>query len=261
MQLTLGLYKSPCEARCWGCKLTSNIILSCNCPVIISASSSAHVAAMKFLAGVLCLASAALALPAPSDGDASLVQRQTASQITDQYLYSITLPTFTARRNARDPANLIWDSDGCSSSPDNPFGFPFVPACHRHDFGYRNYKAQNRFTDAGKLNIDNNFKTELVYTFQFLDIDTLSTRTALTRDAVSITNAVTAACGAFVRHWRMSTMPLLGHLVAALKESAPRIWLRSTRRRWLSTTNLLRRPRPTASFGGWIDGWGKPISS
>ncbi|KAH6628931.1 prokaryotic phospholipase A2-domain-containing protein [Chaetomium tenue] len=116
---------------------------------------------MKFFAGVLCLASTALALPAPSDGDASLVQRQTASQITDQYLYSITLPTFTARRNARDPATLIWDSDGCSSSPDNPFGFPFVPACHRHDFGYRNYKAQNRFTDAGKLNIDNNFKTDV----------------------------------------------------------------------------------------------------
>jgi hypothetical protein len=117
---------------------------------------------MKFLTSILCLASSVLALPAPSETDTSLIQRQTASQITDQYLYSITLPTFTARRNARDPATLIWDSDGCSSSPDNPFGFPFVPACHRHDFGYRNYKAQNRFTDAGKLNVDNNFKKELV---------------------------------------------------------------------------------------------------
>ncbi|KAK4035180.1 prokaryotic phospholipase A2-domain-containing protein [Parachaetomium inaequale] len=118
---------------------------------------------MKFLTSILCLASSALALPAPSETDASLIQRQTASEITDQYLYSITLPTFTARRNARDPATLIWDSDGCSSSPDNPFGFPFVPACHRHDFGYRNYKAQNRFTDAGKLKVDNNFKKDLYY--------------------------------------------------------------------------------------------------
>jgi hypothetical protein len=118
---------------------------------------------MKFLTSILCLASSVLALPAPSETDTSLIQRQTASQITDQYLYSITLPTFTARRNARDPATLIWDSDGCSSSPDNPFGFPFVPACHRHDFGYRNYKAQNRFTDAGKLNVDNNFKKDLYF--------------------------------------------------------------------------------------------------
>jgi hypothetical protein len=111
---------------------------------------------MKFIASILCLASAVLALPA----DASLVERQSASQITDQYLYSITLPAFTGRRNARDPPTLIWDSDGCSSSPDNPFGFPFTPACHRHDFGYRNYKAQNRFTSAGKAKVDSNFKTE-----------------------------------------------------------------------------------------------------
>jgi hypothetical protein len=115
---------------------------------------------MKFLASVLCLASSALALPASAGTDITLVQRQTVNQVTDQYLYSITLPAFTLRRNARDPPTLIWDSDGCSSSPDNPFGFPFTPACHRHDFGYRNYKNQNRFTDAGKLKIDNNFKTE-----------------------------------------------------------------------------------------------------
>jgi hypothetical protein len=115
---------------------------------------------MKAFASILSLASAVLAFPAPGETVGSLVQRQTANQITDQYLFSITLPAFTAKRNARDPPTLIWDSDGCSSSPDNPFGFPFVPACHRHDFGYRNYKAQNRFTDAGKLSIDDNFKKE-----------------------------------------------------------------------------------------------------
>ncbi|KAK3901531.1 prokaryotic phospholipase A2-domain-containing protein [Staphylotrichum tortipilum] len=118
---------------------------------------------MKFLASVLCLAAAVLALPAPAEVVTELVQRQTANQITDQYLFSITLPTFTVHRNSRDPPTLIWDSDGCSSSPDNPFGFPFTPACHRHDFGYRNYKKQNRFTDAGKASIDSNFKTDLYY--------------------------------------------------------------------------------------------------
>jgi hypothetical protein len=115
---------------------------------------------MQFLRSALFLAASVLALPAPTVVVAGLVQRQTANQITDQYLFSITLPAFTVHRNARDPATLIWDSDGCSSSPDNPFGFPFTPACHRHDFGYRNYKNQNRFTDAGKASIDSNFKTE-----------------------------------------------------------------------------------------------------
>lgn len=115
---------------------------------------------MKLFSAILFVAPAVLGLPAGAD--AALTARQTLNQITDRYLYSITLPAFTSRRNARDPPSLIWDSDGCSSSPDNPFSFPFVPACHRHDFGYRNYKAQNRFTDAGKLRVDNQFKTEFV---------------------------------------------------------------------------------------------------
>lgn len=78
--------------------------------------------------------------------------------MTDEILFCITLPQFTARRNKRDPPSLDWSSDGCTSSPDNPFGFPFVPACHRHDFGYRNYKKQSRFSKDNKRSIDDNFK-------------------------------------------------------------------------------------------------------
>ncbi|KAL2157083.1 hypothetical protein VTH06DRAFT_7039 [Thermothelomyces fergusii] len=116
---------------------------------------------MKFAA--ICFASSVLALPSASNAGAALASRQTLNQITDQYLFQISLPAFTAKRNARDPPSLIWDSDNCSWSPDNPFGFPFEPGCHRHDFGYRNYKAQNRFTDSAKLSIDNNFKSDLYY--------------------------------------------------------------------------------------------------
>lgn len=46
-----------------------------------------------------------------------------------------------------------WSTDYCSSSPDNPFGFPFQTACARHDFGYRNYKAAGTFP-ANKARID-----------------------------------------------------------------------------------------------------------
>ena len=117
---------------------------------------------MKFslTAALLALVPAAFAFPATLETAAATLKRLSLTEITDQYLFSLTLPQFTAKRNARDPSTLIWDSDGCTSSPDNPFGFPFTPACHRHDFGYRNYKNQNRFTDANKLKIDDNFKKE-----------------------------------------------------------------------------------------------------
>ncbi|KAK3403029.1 prokaryotic phospholipase A2-domain-containing protein [Sordaria brevicollis] len=98
-----------------------------------------------------------------STGSSLFRRAETIQQTTDRYLFSITLPQFHVYRNARNPANLDWSSDGCSYSPDNPLGFPFTPACDRHDFGYRNYKAQSRFTDANRLNIDANFKDDLYY--------------------------------------------------------------------------------------------------
>src|SRR6478735_5810091 len=110
---------------------------------------------MKFT--ILALLPAVLALP--TGENVSVSKRQSANTVTDQLLFSVTLPQFTARRNARDPPTLDWTSDGCTSSPDNPFGFPFVPACNRHDFGYNNYRKQSRFTVSAKARIDSNFKT------------------------------------------------------------------------------------------------------
>ncbi|GAA3868497.1 phospholipase [Streptomyces sedi] len=54
-----------------------------------------------------------------------------------------------------------WSTDLCSSSPDNPFGFPFSLSCARHDFGYRNYKAAGTF-DANKTRLDNAFYQDLL---------------------------------------------------------------------------------------------------
>jgi hypothetical protein len=53
-----------------------------------------------------------------------------------------------------------WSTDYCSSSPDNPFGFPFATACARHDFGYRNYKAAGQFS-SNKARLDNAFYEDL----------------------------------------------------------------------------------------------------
>ena len=108
------------------------------------------------LATILTFLPAVLALPATS----SPVKRQSVTVQTDDILFGISLPAFLDRRAARDPPTLDWSSDGCSSSPDNPLGFHFTPGCNRHDFGYRNYKAQGRFTSSNKKRIDDNFRSE-----------------------------------------------------------------------------------------------------
>jgi hypothetical protein len=53
-----------------------------------------------------------------------------------------------------------WSTDYCSTSPDNPLGFPFSTSCARHDFGYRNYKAAGSF-DANKSRLDSTFYEDL----------------------------------------------------------------------------------------------------
>lgn len=53
-----------------------------------------------------------------------------------------------------------WSTDYCSSSPDNPLGFDFRLSCHRHDFGYRNYKAMSLFP-PNKDRLDSAFYEDL----------------------------------------------------------------------------------------------------
>jgi hypothetical protein len=109
---------------------------------------------------ILALLSGVLAYPASTF---TLITRQSIETVTDELLFSDTLPEFTTHRNDLDPSTLDWTSDGCTTSPDNPFGFPFVPGCNRHDFGYQNYRAQTRFTESAKLAIDQNLKADLYY--------------------------------------------------------------------------------------------------
>ncbi|WP_067964935.1 phospholipase [Nocardiopsis trehalosi] len=83
-------------------------------------------------------------------------------RVTDQYLYDYSLSRFISTRDAAPNADqLDWSSDSCSWSPDQPLGFDFDPSCKRHDFGYRNYKLQSRFTEAARLSIDDNFRDDM----------------------------------------------------------------------------------------------------
>ncbi|MEU5520554.1 phospholipase [Streptomyces sp. NPDC093250] len=65
-----------------------------------------------------------------------------------------------ANQSAWAAYQFDWSTDYCSSSPDNPFGFPFSTACARHDFGYRNYKAAGSFS-ANKGRLDSAFYEDL----------------------------------------------------------------------------------------------------
>ena len=110
---------------------------------------------MKFSTVLVALASTAAAAPAATTTSDDLIA------ITNQYSFQLSLPDFIERRDEQDPDTLDWSSDACSDSPDNPLGFPFEPGCYRHDFGYRNFKAQNRFKQ-NKSKIDSRLLSEYV---------------------------------------------------------------------------------------------------
>lgn len=80
---------------------------------------------------------------------------------TDALVLNTPLDDFLAARAAREPAACDWSSDNCSSSPDRPAGFDFVPACQRHDFGYRNARAQGRLDEALRLRYDDRFRADM----------------------------------------------------------------------------------------------------
>jgi hypothetical protein len=82
--------------------------------------------------------------------------------VTDDYLFSNSPSQFTQIRDQRPYLDqLDWGSDGCTLSPDTPFGFAFLTACHRHDFGYRNYQRQDRFNEATRLSLDDLFRADM----------------------------------------------------------------------------------------------------
>ncbi|RPB25113.1 hypothetical protein L211DRAFT_756827, partial [Terfezia boudieri ATCC MYA-4762] len=94
-------------------------------------------------------------------GLAMIQRRETANEATDRLCFRTNIGSFLAAKRNRSPGTLIWTDDGCSKSPDRPAGFNFLHSCQRHDFCYRNFKNQNRFTKSNRLKIDNQFKSDL----------------------------------------------------------------------------------------------------
>lgn len=80
--------------------------------------------------------------------------------ITDKYLFRLSIEKFEAKRESRRPSTLDWSSDGCTKAPDDIGSWNFLPACHRHDFGIRNYRKQGRLNKTTKGPIDDQFLEE-----------------------------------------------------------------------------------------------------
>jgi hypothetical protein len=87
---------------------------------------------------------------------------------TDQLVFGVSMAAFlSARQSTVGGTELDWSSDGCSVGPiaepsrSQPRGYDFRAACWRHDFGYRNYKRQNRLTEAARQRIDDRFHRDM----------------------------------------------------------------------------------------------------
>ena len=94
-------------------------------------------------------------------GLAMLDRRETARAATSRLQFRTSMASFLSAKKRKSPGTLIWTDDGCSNSPDRPSGFNFLHSCQRHDFGYRNYKKQGRFTHGNRKNIDDKLKSDL----------------------------------------------------------------------------------------------------
>lgn len=116
--------------------------------------------AKKGLVAAGVTAAALLATVAPAEA-APADKAQVLSSFTQTSATSYNAwAAAEANRGAWSAYGFNWSTDYCSSSPDNPFGFPFQKSCQRHDFGYRNYKEMGTFS-ANKSRIDSAFYEDL----------------------------------------------------------------------------------------------------
>ncbi|MFF2774745.1 phospholipase [Streptomyces sp. NPDC058052] len=105
------------------------------------------------VAGIVALATPAAAAPADKP---QVLSSWTQTSATSYNSWA----SARANQGSWSAYGFDWSTDYCSSSPDNPFGFPFQMSCARHDFGYRNYKQAGTFS-ANKARLDDAFYADL----------------------------------------------------------------------------------------------------
>ncbi|GAA3492438.1 phospholipase [Streptomyces cremeus] len=122
--------------------------------------TAARTAATSLAAVALAL-SAAL-LPAAAAAPAAALDKNAVLSAWTQTSAGSAQAFHAARANQRawSSYRFDWSTDYCTTSPDNPLGFPFSASCARHDFGYRNYTAAGTFR-SNKARLDDAFLADL----------------------------------------------------------------------------------------------------
>lgn len=117
---------------------------------------------IAFTGAILTATALSLGISAPAQAAVTPEQKLSVMSSWTQTSLSSSQAWNAARNNqgAWWEYGFDWSTDLCSSSPDNPLGFPFASSCARHDWGYRNYKAMGRFT-AHKSRLDDAFYQDL----------------------------------------------------------------------------------------------------
>jgi hypothetical protein len=83
--------------------------------------------------------------------DQAFTKRIDIRAITDEILFSWTIDQFKQAVLRKTPPELVWDRlDGCTGV----FDFGFTDSCNRHDFGFANYRKQNRLCPGPKRKLD-----------------------------------------------------------------------------------------------------------
>ncbi|MFJ3162077.1 phospholipase [Streptomyces kanasensis] len=104
------------------------------------------------------VAAAPMAAKAPMAGKADRVKRLGKLTVKGQASLDAWFAGLGQYRQGKNPYAFDWSTDGCSKAPEKiPGGYDFTFPCHRHDFGYRNYKSLvgvSKFRSQHKKRID-----------------------------------------------------------------------------------------------------------
>ncbi|WP_433791536.1 phospholipase [Actinoplanes sp. CA-252034] len=128
----------------------------------VATTASAHVRPLRIVLAAFLSLAVVLGSAGPAHAVSTAEKMAVLSSFT-QTSASSSNAWNAARKNQADWAayGFDWSTDFCSASPDKPLGFDFTLSCHRHDFGYRNYKAAGAFTDTNKSLVDSAFYADL----------------------------------------------------------------------------------------------------
>jgi hypothetical protein len=117
---------------------------------MVRARFAAFAVSLVAIVGVVAPSQAGAVTPAQKQ---SILKQELASASFFNTMY--------ANRGVSPYNSFSWSTDLCSWSPDKPLGVDFTTPCRRHDFNYRNFKANSLWNATAKAQIDTAFYDDM----------------------------------------------------------------------------------------------------